>query len=118
MTPAAGETIVTAWHEDPVYETRLDHIVAGHGYVPTEHQVIVAGGHLSNALYAVANWFYLRAYWTVMPLDAIYSDTQGSEFGLEFFAKPSFPNIIYTNVDAINASPAPRSGVRGLTPMG
>lgn len=52
-----------------------------------------------------------------MPLDAIYSDPQGSEFGLEFFAKPSFPNIIYTNVDTIATSPAPRPGVRGLAPM-
>ncbi|MSQ25822.1 MAG: cysteine hydrolase, partial [Dehalococcoidia bacterium] len=25
LTSAAGEAVVTAWHEDPTYETRLDH---------------------------------------------------------------------------------------------
>lgn len=116
LTPAPGEHVVRASYDDPFHKTRLDHLLLGLGPEPTEHQIVVVGGHINGALYYVVDHLYLRGYWTVMPLDAIYGDAVGTEFAHALFGKPSFPNIFFTAADKVAFSPAARPGVRGLVP--
>lgn len=117
LTPEPGDQVVDAWYLDPFHRSRLDHVLGGEVADPVRTQAIVSGGDVGGCGFITTIGFYLRNYWAVVPVDAVYGDEEGMDFAFRGrFSADSQKNIFLSKSALIEFSLTPRRGVRGLVP--
>ncbi len=108
LKPHEGDTVVQKFSHDPFYRPDLDQVLKKLVPDPTRCYAVVTGGALNICVYHAVMGFYLRDYWTVVPVDSVYylSDA-GKQRALEQFSEPAYPNIFLSRSDLVEVSPTP-----------
>lgn len=116
LKPQPGDIVVQKFSHDPFYKTDLDRVLQSLVSDPTQCYAIVTGGGISVCHYHGVMGFYLRNYWTVVPLDCVhYMDDAANQRALEQFSLTAYPNIFLSRSDLIKVSKA--SGRTGPKPI-
>lgn len=114
LKPQPGDTVVQKFSHDPFYKTNMDDVLKTLVKDPTQCYALVTGGGINVCYYHGVMGFYLRSYWTVVPLDCVhYMDDAANHRALEQFSMAAYPNIFLSRSDLIKVSKTSgRSSVR------
>jgi nicotinamidase-related amidase len=115
LRPEAGDVLIESWWPDPFYRSNLEGAVSFLGD-PARNQILLVGGDIAGCLYFAAMGFYLRSYWTIACVDAIYGDEEGAAWAIAQFSKRSLPNVFLTRSDLVACTQVEEIGVSGLQP--
>ena len=117
LKPEPEDLVIDVGGLSPFYETRLDYLLQGMVETPTANHVIIAGGDIGGFTFVAATDFYMRGYWTVALIDALYGDEEGRDFALNGrFSADSQKNMFLTRSGLVTFSAMPAPGVAGLVP--
>jgi len=117
LKPHPTDTIVQKFSHDPFYRKDLDQVLQRLVPDPTNYYAIVTGGAINVCVYHATMGFYLRNYWTVVPIDSVfYTVDFGKEVALQQFSLAAYPNIFLSRSDLIEVSPVPVPGRPKLIP--
>ncbi len=117
LKPQNGDTIVQKFSHDPFFKPELDQALQRLGLDPTRCQAIVTGGGLAVCVYHAVLGFYLRDYWTVVPVDCVYYKPGGQKRKVfEQFSLPAYPSIFLSRSDLIEVSQVPDASRPTLVP--
>ncbi len=108
LKPHQGDIVVQKFCHDPFYKPDLDQALQKLVRDPTWCCAIVTGGSINVCAYHTVMGFYLRNYWTIVPVDSLYyfSDSDNQR-ALEQFSHPAYPNIFLSRSDLIGVSRVP-----------
>jgi len=105
LKPHQGDIVVQKFSHDPFYKTDLDKILKRLVPDPTEYYAVVTGGSVDVCVYHAVMGFYLRDYWTVVPVDSVfYSSDSDKQRALEQFSGDAYPNVFLSRSDLIEVS--------------
>ncbi|MFC2068502.1 cysteine hydrolase family protein [Chloroflexota bacterium] len=105
LKPHERDIIVQKFSHDPFFRKDLDEVLQGLIPDPTNYYAVVTGGAINVCVYHAVMGFYLRDYWTVIPLDSVYyPDDAGNQRAIEQFSSPAYTNIFLSRSDLIEAS--------------
>ncbi len=105
LKPHPGDIIVQKFCHDAFYRTELDEVLQKLVPDPLKCHAIVTGGGIAACLFHAVQGFYLRNYWTVVPIDCTYYGQERSrEIALELYSRESYPNIFLSQADMIEVS--------------
>lgn len=108
LKPEKRDIIVQKFSHDPFYKPDLDRVLKRLVSGSAAYYAIVTGGALNICVYHAVMGFYLRNYWTVVPVDCVYYLTDaGKERALEQFSESAYPNIFLSRSDLIEVSQTP-----------
>ena len=108
LKPREVETVVPKYSHDPFYKTDLDQILQRLVPDPTKCYAVVTGGATDVCHYDAVMGFYLRNYWTVVPVDCTYATSEwGKTIALEQFSGLGYRSIFLTRSDLIQVSHDP-----------
>ena len=108
LQPRSGDIVVPKHCHDPFHETNFDQILYGLVPDPTKYYAIITGGATEVCLYHTVLEFYVRNYWTVVPVDGTYSLSEaGKRIALEQFSLRSYRSIFLTRSDLIEVTQDP-----------
>ena len=117
LKPEPGDHVIEAWHHDPFYMSSLDRLLQNLVEEPTKTHALITGGDIGGFGFITATDFYMRDYWTVAIVDALYGDEEGREFALQGrFSADSQKSVFFSNANMVAFSKAPLPGVTGLVP--
>lgn len=117
LKPRGKDIIVRKSSHDPFYKTNLDEVLQRLVPDPTRYYAVVTGGAINVCAYHTILGFYLRSYWTVVPVDAVfYSRESGKQLALELLSWAAYPNIFLSRSDLIEVSPNAVSARPALVP--
>ncbi len=117
LKPQEKDIVIQKFSHDPFYRKDLDEALQKLVPDPTNYYAIVTGGAVNVCVYHATMGFYLRDYWTVVPLDCVfYLDDSGKERALEQFSSRGYPNIFLSRSDLIEVSSVPAPGRPTLVP--
>ncbi|MBI4297390.1 MAG: cysteine hydrolase [Chloroflexi bacterium] len=106
LKPQAGDTVVPKFSHDPFYKTDLERELTMLVPDPTQYYALITGGGINVCLNHAVLGFYLRNYWTVVPVDCIYH-VEDMQAALERFSQHAYPSIFLTRSDLIEISALP-----------
>jgi len=105
LKPRSGDPVVPKHCHDPFHETNLDEILKGLTPDPTKYYAIITGGATEVCLYHTVLGFYVRNYWTVVPVDGTFSISEaGKQTALEQFSLRSYRSIFLSRSDLIEVT--------------
>ncbi len=117
LKPHEGDIVIQKFSHDPFFRKDLDEVLQKLVPDPTNYYAVVTGGAVNVCVYHAVMGFYLRDYWTVVPVDCVfYLDDSGKERALEQFSLRGYPNIFLSRSDLIEASSVPVPGRPTLVP--
>ncbi|MBI4200631.1 MAG: cysteine hydrolase [Chloroflexi bacterium] len=116
LKPQEGDVVIQKFCHDPFHRTNIDQVLARLVPDPTRHIAIVTGGGINVCAYHAVMGFYFRNYWTVVPVDAVYGNEEGTRLALEQFSGAAYPNIFLSRSDLVQFSGDREAGVRDLVP--
>ena len=108
LKPHQKDIVVQKFSHDPFYKIDLDKVLQKLVPDPTKYYAVVTGGSINVCVYHAVMGFYLRNYWTVVPVDSVYylSDS-GNQRALEQFSERAYPNVFLSRSDLIEVSHVP-----------
>ncbi|MFC2056998.1 cysteine hydrolase family protein [Chloroflexota bacterium] len=111
LRPHQGDTVIQKFSHDSFYETDLDKVLQKLVPDSTKCYAVITGGAINVCLYHAVMGYYLRNYWTVVPVDSVYylSDS-GKQRTLEQF-DPYF-NVFLSRSDLIKVAKTPEEAQR------
>ena len=117
LKPREKDIIVPKFSHDPFYRIDLDQVLKRLVPEPTNYYAVVTGGAVNVCVYHTTMGFYLRNYWTVVPIDCVFYVVDfGKETALQQFSLKAYPNIFLSRSDLIQVSPIPSAGRPALIP--
>jgi len=108
LKPHQGDIVVQKFSHDPFLKPDLDQVLQKLVPEPTKYYAIVTGGAVNVCHYHAVMGFYLRDYWTVVPVDSVYylSD-DNNQRALEQFSGFPYPSIFLSRSDLVEISDDP-----------
>ena len=117
LKPHPTDHIVPVWHLEPFIDPKLDYLIQGMIEAPTKCHAIIVGGDIGGFGFVTVIGFYMRGFWTVVPIDAFYGDQATRDFALNGrFSATSQKSVFLSRSDLIQFSKTPSPGVTGLVP--
>ena len=108
IKPQKGDIVIQKFSHDPFYKPDLDRVLKKLVHDPTSCCALVTGGAINVCAYHAVMGFYLRNYWTVVPIDAVYYiHDAGNQRALEQFSEEAYPNVFLSRSDIIEFSQVP-----------
>ena len=108
LEPQKGDIIVRKFSHDPFYKPDLDRVLQNLVRDPTWCYAVVTGGAINVCAYHTVMGFYLRNYWTVVPVDSVYYlGDPDNQRALEQFSHLAYPNVFLSRSDLIEVSQVP-----------
>jgi len=106
LKPREGDTVVQKFSHDPFYRKDLDEVLEKLVPDPTKCYAVVTGGAINVCVYHTVMGFYLRNYWTVVPVDCVYYiSEEGRDRALgQYSEERPYPNIFLSRADLIDIS--------------
>jgi len=106
LKPREGDIVVQKFSHDPFFRKDLDEVLGRLVPDPTKYYAVVTGGAINVCVYHTVMGFYLRNYWTVVPVDCVYYITrEANERALEQFSEQRpYPNVFLSRSDLIEIS--------------
>ncbi len=105
LKPHEGDIVVQKFSHDPFYKMDLDQVLQRLVPDPTMCYAIVTGGAINVCVYHTVMGFYLRDYWTVVPVDSVfYTSDACNQRALEQFSHHAYPSIFLSRSDLIEVS--------------
>lgn len=106
LGPRPEDIVVQKFCHDAFFRPDLDRVLGKLVKEPTKCHAIVTGGGTSVCYHHAVMGFHLRDYRTVVPVDCLYSGTDGyHQLGLEMLSHPAYPNVVFSRSDLIKMSP-------------
>ena len=111
LKPHERDIVIQKFCHDPFYKMDLDKVLERLVPDPTKYYAVVTGGGISVCAYHAVMGFHLRNYWTVAPVDCVFTPgNAGYQRALEQFSAHAYPNIFLSRSDLIEVSQAPVEG--------
>lgn len=108
LKPHQGEIVIQKFSHDPFYKPDLDKILQKLVPDSTRYYAVITGGAIDVCLHCAVMGFYLRNYWTVVPVDSVYyASDSGKQRAIEQFSGRSYCNIFLSRSDLIEVSRVP-----------
>lgn len=108
LKPRSGDPVIPKYCHDPFHETNLEEILKELTPDPTKYYAIMTGGATEVCLYHAVLGFYIRNYWTVVPVDGTFSISEsGKQVALEQFSLRSYRSIFLSRTDLIEVTQDP-----------
>ncbi|MFC2003475.1 isochorismatase family cysteine hydrolase [Chloroflexota bacterium] len=108
LKPHEGDIVIQKFCSDPFYETSLNQVLQRLVPDPTRYYAIVTGGTVNACVYHAVMGFFLRHYWTVVPVDCVfYLDDSAKQMALELFSVQAYPNVLLSRSDLIEVCQSP-----------
>lgn len=108
LRPQEEDIVVQKFSHDAFYQTRLDEVLPKLVPDPTRCYAVVTGGAINVCVYHAVLGFYLRNYWTVVPVDGVfYSKEDGKQLALELLSWRAYPSVFLSRTDLIQVSSIP-----------
>ncbi|MFC2072134.1 isochorismatase family cysteine hydrolase [Chloroflexota bacterium] len=105
LKPYKGDVVIQKFSHDPFYKIDLDNVLQKLVSDPTKYYAVVTGGAINICVYHAMMGFYLRNYWTVVPVDSVfYTSESGYQRAMEQFSDHPYPNIFLSRTDLIEVS--------------
>ncbi|MBU2608529.1 MAG: cysteine hydrolase [Chloroflexi bacterium] len=106
LKPHEGDTVVQKFSHDPFYRKDLDEVLEKLVPDPTKCYAVVTGGAINVCVYHTVMGFYLRNYWTVVPVDCVYYiSEEGRDRALgQYSEERPYPNVFLSRSDLIDIS--------------
>ena len=117
LKPHEEDAVVEAWGLDAFHGTRLDYVLQGLVEDPTRRLALITGGDIGGFTFMTATDFYMRGYWTVAVIDALYGDDESRAFALNGrFSADSQKSVFLSLSNLVEFSSDRVAGVAGLVP--
>ena len=108
LRPQQEDIVVQKFCHDPFYQPALDRVLQKLVSDPTQCCAVVTGGAINVCAYHTVMGFYLRNYWTIVPVDSVYYLSEpDNQRALEQFSHLAYPNIFLSRSDLIEVSRVP-----------
>ena len=108
LQPRVEDVVIPKYCHDPFHETNLSQVLKELIPDPTKCYAIVTGGATEVCLYHAVLGFYVRNYWTVIPVDCTFSISEsGKEAALEQLSLRSYRSIFLTRSDLVEITREP-----------
>ena len=106
LKPHEGDSVVQKFSHDPFYRKDLDEVLEKLVPDPTKCYAVVTGGAINVCVYHTVMGFYLRNYWTVVPVDCVYYiSEEGRDRALgQYSEERPYPNVFLSRSDLIEIS--------------
>jgi nicotinamidase-related amidase len=105
LRPRPQDAVIPKYCHDPFHETGLGSLLKKLTPDPTKFYAIVTGGATEVCLYHTVLGFYIRNYWTAVPVDCAYSISEsGKQAALEQLSLRSYRSIFFTRSDLIQVT--------------
>ena len=116
LKPHEGDIIVQKFSHDAFYKTDLDKVLERLVPNPTDYYTVVTGGNANICVLHAVLGFYVRNYWTVVPVDSIYYGSEaGNQRALDQFSQ-GYINVFLSRSDLIKLSKIPEEAQRRPVP--
>ena len=117
LKPRSDDPVIPKHCHDPFHESDLDETLKKLVPDPTKCYAIMTGGATEVCLYHAILGFYIRNYWTVVPVDGTFSISEsGKQVALEQFSLRSYRSIFLSRTDLIEVTDDPARLARTPVP--